>query len=141
MALDCGDRRRRAIVASGMTYGFSNVPFTKPFYFLFQIVTTVPSKKLPKALVAGAGEPPDMSALLEMKDSNEDGDKRTGQILWIRGLTRLQTQVCKNKFSGPKIQTGGIHKKSVVITSFTKKNHLKDWRAPLASLAQCSLSD
>jgi len=59
-----------------------------------QIVTSVPSKKLPKALVAGAGEPPDMASLLEMRDgTDEDREKRSGQILWIRGLTRLQTQI------------------------------------------------
>ena len=46
----------------------------------------------------GRGHPEDISAtmgaLVEDKfDSDGDKKRTTGQILWIRGLTRLQTQV------------------------------------------------
>lgn len=46
----------------------------------------------------GSGEPindPIADLASEDKlDSDGKDSKRTGQILWIRGLTRLQTQVC-----------------------------------------------
>jgi len=65
-----------------------------------QLVTTVPSKKLPKRLVAGAGEPPDMTSLFDTaKGDGTDGAGRPIQILWIRGLTRLQTQVIGGELS------------------------------------------
>ena len=49
----------------------------------------------------GSGEPQvdqmrDLSKDPQLDPDAKEG-KRTGQILWIRGLTRLQTQVC-NKF-------------------------------------------
>lgn len=60
----------------------------------------MPSKKLPKTLVAGAGEPPDIiTSLFDAAKGEIDEDiheKRSGQILWIRGLTRLQTQVSRD---------------------------------------------
>lgn len=66
-----------------------------------QIVTTIPTKKIPKKFTWGSGPPDEMidatSSLVEDGSSgslSQDAMKRTGQILWIRGLTRLQTQVC-----------------------------------------------
>lgn len=44
----------------------------------------------------GRGQPDDMSAMNlgdEKYDPDSDKKPRAGQILWIRGLTRLQTQV------------------------------------------------
>ncbi|XP_063706569.1 plasma membrane calcium-transporting ATPase 2 isoform X3 [Culicoides brevitarsis] len=62
-----------------------------------QIVTTVPTKKLPKILSWGRGHPDEYAETLALEgdayDSMEDKKPRAGQILWIRGLTRLQTQV------------------------------------------------
>ncbi|KAK2725056.1 hypothetical protein QYM36_001494 [Artemia franciscana] len=63
-----------------------------------QLVTTIPTKKLPKVLSYGRGHPTDVVALQNLVEDKFDGDgsdkKRTaGQILWIRGLTRLQTQL------------------------------------------------
>lgn len=66
------------------------------FFVFFKLVTTLPSKKLPKKLTVLPGEPEPIPF------GHGDGDyadheKRSGQILWIRGLTRLQTQVrCEN---------------------------------------------
>ena len=66
-----------------------------------QLVTTIPTKKIPKNFTWGSGPPEEMidatSSLVEDGSSgslSQDAMKRTGQILWIRGLTRLQTQVC-----------------------------------------------
>ncbi|XP_042239252.1 plasma membrane calcium-transporting ATPase 2-like isoform X1 [Homarus americanus] len=63
-----------------------------------QVVTSMPTKKLPKNVFSwGSGEPqtdPMADYNLEDKlDSDGKDGKRTGQILWIRGLTRLQTQL------------------------------------------------
>uniref|UniRef100_A0A336KVS7 Calcium-transporting ATPase n=1 Tax=Culicoides sonorensis TaxID=179676 RepID=A0A336KVS7_CULSO len=62
-----------------------------------QIVTTVPTKKLPKLLSWGRGHPEEYAETLALEgdgyDSMEDKKPRAGQILWIRGLTRLQTQL------------------------------------------------
>ncbi|XP_068239162.1 LOW QUALITY PROTEIN: plasma membrane calcium-transporting ATPase 2-like [Palaemon carinicauda] len=62
-----------------------------------QLVTSIPTKKLPKNVFSwGSGEPAsdpigDFSNEDKL-DSDGKDSKRTGQILWIRGLTRLQTQ-------------------------------------------------
>ncbi|XP_046683996.1 plasma membrane calcium-transporting ATPase 2 isoform X3 [Homalodisca vitripennis] len=63
-----------------------------------QVVTTVPTRRIPKILSWGRGHPEQYTeaiALGEDKYDAEGSDKkpRAGQILWIRGLTRLQTQV------------------------------------------------
>ncbi|XP_071518787.1 plasma membrane calcium-transporting ATPase 2 isoform X6 [Panulirus ornatus] len=62
-----------------------------------QVVTSIPTKTLPKNIFSwGSGEPqtdPIADFNTEDKlDSDGKDSKRTGQILWIRGLTRLQTQ-------------------------------------------------
>ncbi|XP_045539657.1 plasma membrane calcium-transporting ATPase 2 isoform X3 [Papilio machaon] len=59
-----------------------------------QLVTTVPTRKIPKKLSWGRGQP-DPETIQPGPDYDSDLDKkpRAGQILWIRGLTRLQTQV------------------------------------------------
>ncbi|XP_013174705.1 PREDICTED: plasma membrane calcium-transporting ATPase 2 isoform X2 [Papilio xuthus] len=59
-----------------------------------QLVTTVPTRKIPKKLSWGRGQP-DPETIQPGPDYDADLDKkpRAGQILWIRGLTRLQTQV------------------------------------------------
>ncbi|XP_071518783.1 plasma membrane calcium-transporting ATPase 2 isoform X3 [Panulirus ornatus] len=63
-----------------------------------QVVTSIPTKTLPKNIFSwGSGEPqtdPIADFNTEDKlDSDGKDSKRTGQILWIRGLTRLQTQL------------------------------------------------
>lgn len=65
-----------------------------------QIITTIPTKRIPKQFSWGSGPPEEIidatSSLVEDGSSGSLSQdvKRTGQILWIRGLTRLQTQVC-----------------------------------------------
>ncbi|XP_072765670.1 plasma membrane calcium-transporting ATPase 2 isoform X7 [Anoplolepis gracilipes] len=61
-----------------------------------QIVTTIPTRRIPKILSWGRGQPDDIGAINlgdEKFDPDSDKKPRAGQILWIRGLTRLQTQV------------------------------------------------
>ncbi|XP_075552634.1 plasma membrane calcium-transporting ATPase 3 isoform X6 [Dermacentor variabilis] len=63
-----------------------------------QLVTTVPTKRIPKTFTWGSGAPEEMHATASLVEDGSSGSlsqdvKRTGQILWIRGLTRLQTQV------------------------------------------------
>ncbi|XP_036145958.1 plasma membrane calcium-transporting ATPase 2 isoform X2 [Monomorium pharaonis] len=60
-----------------------------------QIVTTIPTRRIPKILSWGRGQPDDIGAINlgdEKFDPDSDKKPRAGQILWIRGLTRLQTQ-------------------------------------------------
>lgn len=61
-----------------------------------QVVTTVPTRKLPKILSWGRGHPEQFTEGVTLgEEYDPDADKRrsAGQILWIRGLTRLQTQI------------------------------------------------
>lgn len=60
-----------------------------------QVVTSLPSKNLPKKLSVMPGEPEPIAFFGDGRrgDGDYDHDRRSGQILWIRGLTRLQTQI------------------------------------------------
>ncbi|XP_015433532.1 PREDICTED: LOW QUALITY PROTEIN: plasma membrane calcium-transporting ATPase 2 [Dufourea novaeangliae] len=61
-----------------------------------QVVTTIPTRKIPKILSWGRGQPDDIGAINlgdEKFDPDSDKKPRKGQILWLRGLTRLQTQL------------------------------------------------
>jgi Ca2+ transporting ATPase len=62
-----------------------------------QLVTTVPTSKIPKILSWGRGHPEEYTEAIaigeEKYDLDSDKKPRAGQILWIRGLTRLQTQL------------------------------------------------
>lgn len=69
--------------------------------FLLQLITSVPTKRLPKHLCSwGKGEPDDIDHIdaVEPGQPQVDGMGRRGQILWVRGLTRLQQQVSENYF-------------------------------------------
>lgn len=59
-----------------------------------QIITSIPTRKIPKKLAWGRGPPEDYPQLhTEGKFDSETGRKRRAHILWLRGLTRLQTQI------------------------------------------------
>ncbi|KAG8199832.1 hypothetical protein JTE90_000919 [Oedothorax gibbosus] len=62
-----------------------------------QLITTLPTKRIPKTFTWGSGPPEDMDQASMAEDGSSGSlsqdHKRTGQILWIRGLTRLQTQL------------------------------------------------
>ncbi|XP_055951807.1 plasma membrane calcium-transporting ATPase 2-like isoform X7 [Argiope bruennichi] len=64
-----------------------------------QIINTLPTQRIPHTFTWGSGTPEDDLAPSLGQDGGSSGSlsqdvkSRTGQILWIRGLTRLQTQV------------------------------------------------
>ncbi|XP_014670937.1 PREDICTED: plasma membrane calcium-transporting ATPase 2-like [Priapulus caudatus] len=63
-----------------------------------QLVTSMPTKKLPKKFFSWGAAPPteDMHYDMGPEPRSRGGsidNVRTGQILWLRGLTRLQTQL------------------------------------------------
>lgn len=55
-----------------------------------QIVTTIPTHKLPKNMTVGSDVP---DAIYPTIDGSQDNEIRKGQVLWLRGIARLQTQV------------------------------------------------
>ncbi|CAI5448926.1 unnamed protein product [Caenorhabditis angaria] len=58
-----------------------------------QIVTSIPTGSLPANMTIGSGEAPDNDPLMPDYEDSDTHEKRSGQILWVRGLTRLQTQL------------------------------------------------
>lgn len=60
----------------------------------FQIVTSIPADKLPKYFTVGADIPdPNIYPNITLDDSDTEDKLKKGQILWLRGIQRLQTQV------------------------------------------------
>lgn len=62
-----------------------------------QLLTTIPKNVLPKKFSVGKNAPDDMM-LVPAEMSQEprlsyQRDKKSGRILWVRGIKRLQTQV------------------------------------------------
>lgn len=70
------------------------------YFYIFQLITTIPASVLPKKLCTWGrrdeGDSPDVG--VEAAGSETDLDVRRGQILWVRGLTRLQQQVRLRSF-------------------------------------------
>ncbi|MCP9265526.1 Plasma membrane calcium-transporting ATPase 3 [Dirofilaria immitis] len=59
-----------------------------------KIVTTIPTSGLPKNMAIGGGDVTSTENILSGEyEDPATHEKRSGQILWIRGLTRLQTQL------------------------------------------------
>ncbi|VDM92814.1 unnamed protein product [Litomosoides sigmodontis] len=59
-----------------------------------QVVTTIPTSGLPKNMTIGGGDVTSTENILSGEyEDPATHEKRSGQILWIRGLTRLQTQL------------------------------------------------
>lgn len=76
-----------------MTYGFA----------LFQLISTIPTSRLKFLVTAGHGTQKDEipeDELEELEDLDEidhaEMELRRGQVLWCRGLNRIQTQVQHN---------------------------------------------
>lgn len=66
--------------------------------FLLQVIATVPTERLPCLKEAGLGLEPGEEEGEELAEDEEEIDcaereLRRGQILWFRGLNRIQTQV------------------------------------------------
>lgn len=65
---------------------------------LLQVIATVPTERLPCLKEAGLGLEPGEEEGEELAEDEEEIDcaereLRRGQILWFRGLNRIQTQV------------------------------------------------
>lgn len=62
-----------------------------------QVITSIPTRSLPKHLCSWGKEVPEdvdeIDAANEAGQPSGDGVGRRGQILWVRGLTRLQQQI------------------------------------------------
>lgn len=58
-----------------------------------QLITSIPTRKIPKKWQWGSGVSEEYSDLHKLNTDSEIGGKRRAHILWIRGLTRLQTQI------------------------------------------------
>ena len=56
-------------------------------------MTSIPTRSLPKKLEVGNEVPEDISPIDGSQDNSE---LRKGQVLWLRGIARLQTQVIKS---------------------------------------------
>ena len=59
-------------------------------------MTSIPTNKLPKNLAVGS-DVPDLNTYPEIGGTAADSELRKGQVLWLRGIARLQTQV-NNRF-------------------------------------------
>ena len=60
-----------------------------------QLVTTIPTRRLPKKLVLGEVTPDFIKNFDNEEAEHVDEAGQRGQYLWIRGLTRLQHQVIR----------------------------------------------
>lgn len=61
-----------------------------------QIITSIPTHKLPKNIFTWGSSPPAQLGVDTPDGEEDEQDDHTsgrGQILWVRGLTRLQQQV------------------------------------------------
>uniref|UniRef100_A0A183BP50 Calcium-transporting ATPase n=1 Tax=Globodera pallida TaxID=36090 RepID=A0A183BP50_GLOPA len=96
-----------------------------------QVVTTIPTKGLPKSLTIGGGEvEPDTANILSGDEGGESREKRSGQILWIRGLTRLQTQLRVVKAFRSSIDDFDEHNNSIISTQSV--HSMRGYRAQLS---------
>lgn len=79
-------------------YSISHATPLKIILFSSQVITTVPTSHLKCLKEAGHGPGTDEMTEDELADDEEEIDHaerelRRGQILWFRGLNRIQTQV------------------------------------------------
>ncbi|EPB77118.1 hypothetical protein ANCCEY_03819 [Ancylostoma ceylanicum] len=65
-----------------------------------ELVTTIPTGSLPQNMTIGSGEAPMNDQLMPDYEDPDTHEKRSGQILWVRGLTRLQTQNPRREWRG-----------------------------------------
>uniref|UniRef100_A0A915LVS2 Calcium-transporting ATPase n=1 Tax=Meloidogyne javanica TaxID=6303 RepID=A0A915LVS2_MELJA len=104
-----------------------------------QVVATIPAKGLPKGLAIGGGEvEPETANILTGDDDGEPHEKRSGQILWIRGLTRLQTQLRVVKAFRSSIDEFDEHNNS--ISSAHSTHSMRGYRSHHKRNSGCSFS-
>lgn len=118
-----GHRRLRCWTID--VYDFDGVPVAPP---LTQVISSIPTSRLKFLKTAGHGtqkeEIPD-EELEDMEDLEEidhaERELRRGQILWFRGLNRIQTQVTSPRRSPtrPVSRNSRIGPSIVLYASFT----------------------
>jgi len=96
-----------------------------------QIVTTIPNQKLPQTMSWGATTHEELNALqtqLETVDEEPGADDgKRGQILWVRGLTRLQHQIrVVNAFRDTVDEKRGRNPSLHSLHSLTKQTSVTD---------------
>uniref|UniRef100_A0AC35GDQ2 Cation-transporting P-type ATPase N-terminal domain-containing protein n=1 Tax=Panagrolaimus sp. PS1159 TaxID=55785 RepID=A0AC35GDQ2_9BILA len=92
-----------------------------------QIVNSIPVGSLPDSLAVGSGEVDENADPLDLDNDDLPGEKRSGKILWIRGLTRLQTQLrvvrafhLVNEDKSDRVSLASIHRSSIRPTNGSK---------------------
>lgn len=88
----------KSFLASKDLKSVSSRPQFGTDHIFFQVIATVPSERLPCLKEAGLGLEPGEEEGEELAEDEEEIDcaereLRRGQILWFRGLNRIQTQV------------------------------------------------
>jgi Ca2+ transporting ATPase len=58
-----------------------------------QLVTCIPTRRLPRSMTLGAASQQEIDMLEKLSENEEEMATRRGQILWVRGLNRLQHQI------------------------------------------------
>uniref|UniRef100_A0A8C1TIT4 Calcium-transporting ATPase n=1 Tax=Cyprinus carpio TaxID=7962 RepID=A0A8C1TIT4_CYPCA len=106
---------------------FNNMIFCSIVFgtFVIQLITTIPTSRLKFLMTAGHGtkkeEIPE-DELEEMEDLDEidhaEMELRRGQVLWCRGLNRIQTQVL-NEVSFISCLKGLVHPKMKILSLLT----------------------
>uniref|UniRef100_A0A8C1JSH0 Calcium-transporting ATPase n=1 Tax=Cyprinus carpio TaxID=7962 RepID=A0A8C1JSH0_CYPCA len=106
---------------------FNNMIFCSIVFgtFVIQLITTIPTSRLKFLMTAGHGtkkeEIPE-DELEEMEDLDEidhaEMELRRGQVLWCRGLNRIQTQVL-NEVSFISCLKGIVHPKMKILSLIT----------------------
>lgn len=99
---------------------------------MLQVIATVPTERLPCLKEAGLGLEPGEEEGEELAEDEEEIDcaereLRRGQILWFRGLNRIQTQVLPDRTSNPKCYTGTVthtHKTDIKTDSISIRSFI-----------------
>uniref|UniRef100_A0AAQ6A2M3 Calcium-transporting ATPase n=1 Tax=Amphiprion ocellaris TaxID=80972 RepID=A0AAQ6A2M3_AMPOC len=107
---------------------FNNLIFCSIVFgtFIIQVISSIPTSRLKFLKTAGHGtqkeEIPD-EELEELEDMDEidhaERELRRGQILWFRGLNRIQTQVKTNVVSCVSLHTAPTRRESKAINPLT----------------------
>lgn len=68
---------------------------SNPLVVILQVITTIPTHRLPQCMSHGRITEKELEEMGEQEKAEVAGEEvgKRGQILWIRGLTRLQHQV------------------------------------------------
>uniref|UniRef100_A0A8C9YRQ7 Calcium-transporting ATPase n=1 Tax=Sander lucioperca TaxID=283035 RepID=A0A8C9YRQ7_SANLU len=105
--------------------------------FAVQVIATVPTARLPCLKEAGMGHEPGEEEGEEMAEDEEEIDcaereLRRGQILWFRGLNRIQTQMeVVSTFKRSGSFQGAVRRRSSVLSQLHDMRVVKAFRSNL----------